>query len=150
MRNRQVFLRKFEPSDLAEVLRIEHLSFAIDPWPKSKFDYCFKRHPNEFIVAEINSKVVGYVIGRIRGKKASIGSVAVDPKFRREGTGYQLMAYILNYFKEKKIKQVKVEVRTTNRGSIKLFQSNHFKIIKTLPKYYPDGGDAFLMEKKLG
>lgn len=150
MTNRKVFLRKFELADLAEVLRIERLSFAIDPWPKSKFEYCFKYQPDEFIVAEKNDKVIGYVIGRIRNDKASIGSVAVEPKFRMEGAGYQLMTFILNHFKDKKVKLVKAEVRTTNEGSIRLFKSLHLKIIKTLPKFYPDGGDAYLMEKKLG
>lgn len=149
MRNRQVILRKFELSDLASVLRIERLSFAINPWPKSKFENRYKHNPDEFIVAEFNNKVIGYVIGQIRNDKASIGSVAVDPKFRREGTGYQLLTFILNHFREKKVKLVKAEVRTTNEGSIKLFRSLHFKIIKTLPKFYPDGGDAYLLEVKL-
>jgi len=60
------------------------------------------------------------------------------------------VTFILNHFKNKKVKLVKAEVRTTNEGSIKLFKSLHFKIIKTLPKFYPDGGDAYLMEVKLG
>lgn len=146
MKNLEVFLRKFELTDLPRVLKIEKLSFAINPWPALRFRNYAQRHPEEFIVAEINEKVVGYVIGRVTDKKGKIASIAVDPKYRREGAGQQLTAYILNYFKKKKAKQVQVEVRTTNQASIKFFQSFHFEITKTLKKYYSDGADAYLME----
>jgi len=146
MKDLEVFLRQFEEADLATVLKIEKLSFAIDPWPVSRFQSYAQHHPEGFIVAEVNDKVVGYVIGRVTDKKGKIASIAVDPKYRREGTGHQLTAYILNYFKEKKVKRVQVEVRIANQASIKFFQSFHFQISKTLKKYYRDGTDAYLME----
>lgn len=149
MKNLEVFLRQFELLDLQEVLKIERLSFAIDPWPASRFKYCAQHQPEGFIVAEINEKVVGYVIGWIEDDKGNIASIAVNPKYRREGVGQQLAAYILNYLKEKKVKKVKVEVRTDNEGSIRFFQSFHFEIVETLKKYYPDGADAYLMELSL-
>lgn len=149
MKELEVFLRKFEQPDLPKVLKIERLSFAIDPWPALRFKYCVQHQPEGFIVAEINEKVVGYVIGWLTDKKGNIASIAVDPKYRQEGVGHQLVAYILNYFKEKKTKQVQVQVRTTNQASIKFFQSFHFKITKILKGFYSDGGDAYLMEKKL-
>lgn len=146
MKELEVFLRKFEKADLPAVLKIEKLSFAINPWPASWFMDYARRYPEGFIVAEISGKVVGYVIGRVTDKKGKIASIAVDPKYRREGVGHQLAAHILNYFKEKKVKKVQVEVRTTNQGSINFFKSFHFEISKTLKKYYPDGSDAYLLE----
>lgn len=146
MKDLEVFLRQFEKADLAKVLKIEKLSFAINPWPASRFKRHAQRQPGGFIVAEINDKVVGYAIGRVSDKKGKISSIAVDPKYRREGVDYQLAAYILNYFKEKKVKKVQVEVRVANQASIKFFQSFHFEITKTLKKYYPDGTNAYLME----
>lgn len=149
MKNLKVFLRRFELADLPRILKIEKLSFAIDPWPASRFKYCAKYQPEGFIVAEINEKVVGYIVGWIRQDRGGIGSIAVDSKYRREGVGYQLAAYIFNYFKGKKVKQIQVEVRTTNQGSIRFFKSFHFEITKILKKFYPDGADAYLMEKNL-
>lgn len=149
MRNQKVLLRKFEPSDLVSVLRIERLSFAIDPCSAGRFRYCYQKQPEGFIVAEKNNEVVGYIVGRITQGRGGIGSIAVEPKYRNEGIGRQLVAFILNYFKQKKVKLAKAEVRTTTEGAIKIFKSLHFQIIKTLPKYYPDGADAYLMEKKL-
>jgi len=146
MKDLKVFLRQFEKTDLPKVLKIEKLSFAINPWPAERFRHCYRKQPDGFIVAEIEGKVVGYVVGWITQGRSGIGSIAVDPKYRREGAGQQLLAYILNYFKKKKIKRVKVEVRTTNQASIKFFKSFHFEITKTLKKYYPDGSDAYLME----
>lgn len=149
MKNLEVFLRQFEPPDLEEVLKIERLSFAIEPWPASRFKYYVQHQPEGFVVAEVSDKVVGYVVGSITDQKGKIASIAVDPKYRREGVGQQLAAWILNYFKEKKIRQVQAEARTTNEGSIRFFQSFHFEIVETLKKYYPDGADAYLMELKL-
>lgn len=146
MKNLEVFLRQFEEADLPTVLKIEKLSFAINPQPASKFRYYAQRYPEGFIVAEINEKVVGYVVGRVTDKKGKITRIAVDPKYRRERIEYQLTAYILNYFKEKKVKKVQVEVRTTNQGSIRFFKSFHFVISKILKKYYSDDTDAYLME----
>lgn len=149
MKELEVFLRQFEEADLPRVLKIEKLSFAISPWPASRFKKYFQREPEGFAVAEVNEKVVGYVVGYIKEKRGHIASIAVDPKYRKEGVGHQLAAWSLNYFKEKKVKQVQVEVRTTNQASIKFFKSFHFQILKTLKKYYRDGADAYLMEIKL-
>ena len=149
MKNLEVFLRQFELPDLQEVLKIERLSFAIDPWPASRFKYYAQHQSEGFIVAEINEKVTGYVVSGITDKKGKIASIAVDSKYRREGVGQQLAAYILNYFKKEEIKQVQVEVRTNNECSIRFFQSFHFEIVETLKKYYPDGADAYLMELSL-
>jgi len=149
MKEKELLLRKFEPSDLKRVLEIERLSFAIDPWLAGRFRYCYQKQPDGFIVAEKDNKVVGYIVGWITEGRGGIGSIAVDPKHRNEGIGKQLVDFIFSYFKQKKIKRVKIEVRTTNQRSVRFFESLHFKIVETLKGFYSDSGNAHLMEKKL-
>ena len=145
MNNLKVSIRPFTKKDLSPVLRIDKLSFVLQPRSGSWFKKQAQRYRESFLVAEVSDKVIGYTFGRRVNQKAKISRVAVDPQYRGEGVGHQLVNQLLSYFKKKKVRNVFVEVQVNNQGSIKFFQSFHFRIKKTLEKYYRDGTDGYLM-----
>jgi ribosomal-protein-alanine N-acetyltransferase len=152
-------LRKFEPDDLQDVMRINRVCL-----PENYTDMFFmdlhERFPQTFIVAEQDHELVGYIMSRIEVglsnfglggliRKGHIVSLAVMPQARRKGVASALlngaMAGMCNY----KAKQIYLEVRVTNEAGVNLYKKVGLDTIRTIPGYYSDGEDAYVMSKKL-
>jgi ribosomal-protein-alanine N-acetyltransferase len=152
-------LRKFEPDDLQDVMRINRVCL-----PENYTDMFFmdlhERFPQTFIVAEQDHELVGYIMSRIEVglsnfglggliRKGHIVSLAVMPQARRKVVASALlngaMAGMCNY----KAKQIYLEVRVTNEAGVNLYKKVGLDTIRTIPGYYSDGEDAYVMSKKL-
>ncbi|MBK5253239.1 MAG: GNAT family N-acetyltransferase [Peptostreptococcaceae bacterium] len=108
-----MIIRRAVEKDLYEVNAIEQGSFPIEEAGSlDKFEYRLTNFPKWFIVAEIEGKVVGAVVGRPmsqrfitdeyyenetvpEGDALAIISVATDGEFRRQGVADAMMKYIL-------------------------------------------------------
>jgi ribosomal-protein-alanine N-acetyltransferase len=142
-------LRKFLSADLVKVMEIERNSFS-EPWPESYLKKFCKNHPHEFLVAENKGEVVGFVAGEISENLGKVSLIAVDQNYREKGVGKKLLEFILNHFKEKGIRTVVARARTENEKGVAFLKSFGFEITEMIKKYYPNGDDAYLMEKDLG
>lgn len=106
--------------------------------------------PDLFLVAEVEGRVVGYVIGLCkRWGEGHVISLAVHPRHRRRGIGRALMEALLARFKERGMQAVRLEVRVSNTPAIKLYEKLGFRIKGVSQGYYLDGEDAYLMVKEL-
>jgi ribosomal-protein-alanine N-acetyltransferase len=116
--------------------------------------------PEGFFVAELEGKVVGYIMNRvefgfsnIRGfsltKKAHVVSVAVFQEHQRKGLGWALMEEGHNAMVAKGCKEVFLEVRVGNTPAVELYRKMGYSTAQRLYSYYRDGEDAFLMSKAL-
>lgn len=143
-------LREFSLSDLDQILEIEGVSFPKrEVFSRSLFEFFYHKYPQGFIVAEDGKKIIGYTIGQLRNNSGEIVSLAVDPSWRQRGTGTKLTNFLIDRFKEKRIKEITLHVRTENEVAISFYKNLGFKISKTIKNYYQNGNDAFLMKKKI-
>lgn len=143
-------MRPYAPSDLKNILKIENLSFSSDEaFSKKTFEHFFKLCPDGFLVAQVEQKTVGYVIGCTEGGIGVIGSLAVAPQFRRQGVGEKLLNFTLKSFRKKGIDAVELCVGVKNLAAVKFYQKFGFEILKTVKNYYRSGEDAYLMRKTL-
>lgn len=149
MKKETVKIRKFLPSDLNQIMAIEQSSFTIDAYSRSHFENLYKKHPEGFIVAEIRSKVIGYIIAYISDGIADFDSIAIDPKYRGLGIGKKLINFMITNFRRKGVKKASLEVRTTNKTATSFFQNLGFKIKRILKDFYRDRGDAYQMGKEI-
>lgn len=147
--NFDIQLRKFLLSDLKSIVEIEKSSFTTDVYSKKKFENLYKKHSDNFIVAKISNKIIGYIIAHDGGGFVDFDSVAVDKKYRRLGVGRLLVNFMLNRFKQKSLKKASLEVRTTNKTAVSFYKNSGFKIARIIKNYYKDGKDVYRMEKKL-
>ena len=120
--NPKIKLRKFKLSDLNRILEIEQSSFSIDAYPKERFERPAKLHLQDFIVAENQGKILGYIIAYNSSGNGDLDSIAIDPKYRKLGIGSQLVNYTIERFKKMGLKKVFLEVRTTNKKAISFFK----------------------------
>jgi len=141
-------IRKFLPSDIDKIVEIEKASFRQGAYSKTRLENLSKKHPNDFLVAQLADKKVGYIIAYNKaGGWIDFVSLAVDKKYQKLGIGKKLVVFVLNRFRKKGLKKASLEVRTTNKRAISFFQNLGFKTTKVIKRYYRDGEDAYLMEK---
>lgn len=115
-------------------------------------------HPGEFKLYAPRSHVVGYVLGKMEPgaagratRRGHITSLAVLPEYRRQGIAHELMSQVhnkmLEYFDAE---ASSLHVRVTNEKAIRLYRDTlGYTVVQTVPKYYQDGEDAFLMTAPL-
>ena len=142
-------------SDINDIMHINRLCLP------ENYSYDFFYHViSEFgyacAVAEIDEKVIGYVLSRIersltsfiglQAVKGHIISIAVLPPYRRQGIGLKMMKYAMYKLIEKKVETVYLEVRVSNVPAIELYKKLGFTIKREIKGYYRDGESAFLME----
>ncbi len=152
-------LRKFEPDDLQAVIRINRVCL-----PENYTDMFFmdlhERFPETFIVAEEDHDAVGYIMCRIEVglsnyglggliRKGHVVSLAVMPQARRKGVASALLNGAMAGMVSYKAKQIYLEVRVTNEAGVNLYKKLGLEVVRTIPGYYSDGEDAYVMSKKL-
>jgi len=155
----QCNIRKFVPNDLQAIMQINRVCL-----PENYTDFFFidlhQRYPETFIIAEENSKYLGYIMCRIEiglsniglgglTRKGHIVSIAVMPQARRRGVAQAVINRAIEGMKYYKAKQAFLEVRVTNEPAISLYKKLDFEISRTINGYYSDGEDAYVMTKKL-
>ena len=143
-------IRDADRADLLSVLRIERRSFD-QPWPYAAFERLLDA-PG-FLIAETDGSIVGYVVAdTIHSHGAAIGHIkdlAVDPDYRQRGIGRALLSRGLATLAGTGVGRVKLEVRRTNGPARSLYGSFGFDRHHTLPGYYDDGEDAYVLLKRL-
>jgi [ribosomal protein S18]-alanine N-acetyltransferase len=152
-------LRKFEPDDLQDVMRINRVCL-----PENYTDMFFvdlhERFPDTFFVAEEDHELVGYIMSRIEVglsnfglggliRKGHVVSLAVMPQARRKGVASALLKAVMVGMSSYKARQIYLEVRVTNGGGVNLYKKVGLETTRTIPGYYSDGEDAYVMSKKL-
>lgn len=143
-------IRRFEPSDLEKVMEIEKTSFKNrNTWSREYFERIYQKYPKGFIVAENKEEIIGFTIGKPKNEMAEMISLAVAPAWRKKGIGTKLINFLIEHFKEKRLKEISLNVRTKNKIGIFFYQNLGFKIIKTIKNYYRNGEDAYLMKKEI-
>ncbi len=139
-----MIVRCFRDRDIDEVYEVEMLSFK-DPYPKPLLVFYSRLEPEGFLVAECDSRVVGYVIGVRERGYCHIISIAVHPAYRRKGIGSALLKKLIEIMEHKGLTSFLLEVRVSNTAAINLYRRFGFRIVRRIPSYYKDGEDCFVM-----
>jgi ribosomal-protein-alanine N-acetyltransferase len=148
-------IRRCDPSDIIPVMEIN-----LKTLPEHYSDYFYEsllaELPEAFLVAEVERKLVGYIMCKIEYgfsnfkklgfvKKGHVVSVAVLPEHRKKGIGRALIEEAMTGVKLKKADELYLEVRCSNNEAIRLYEKLCFLIKQRLKAYYRDGEDAYLM-----
>ncbi len=152
-------LRRFGPADLEAVININRVCLP-ENYAAYFFIDTFNTLPETFIVAEYEEQVVGYIMCRLEhgfsdlrklrfARKGHIISVAVMPDFRNLGIGYSLVEQAMAALSGHQADECYLEVRLSNVSAINLYKKMGFEVTRTIPRYYFDGFDAYVMTKTL-
>ena len=144
-------IRKVRKEDFEQVYEIEKTCF-VDPYPREQLEYEFSSNPvNVILVAEEDSKVIGFIDFMITFNSATIVQVAVLPEYRGRHIATNLLKEMENTFPkdvEDIVESITLEVRTSNEPAINLYKKDGYEPIVIKKHYYADGEDALDMVKR--
>lgn len=130
-----VTIREMEIDDLDQVAQIEKDTFSL-PWSKIGFLNGMKMDGSCFLVAIQNDQIVGYIGMYTSFDEGEITNVAVTKKCQNQGIGKVLVNESLKWCEKKKIQQLILEVRESNKGAIFLYQELGFEQIGSRKGFY--------------
>jgi ribosomal protein S18 acetylase RimI-like enzyme len=87
----------------------------------------FGREPLKFLVAEVDSKVVGTTIVNSRGKVGYISSVMVHPDYRRKGIATRLLKDATAHIQRMRMRRAVLHVDSTNTPAIDVYTKLGFR-----------------------
>ncbi len=93
--------------------------------------------------------LIGYAGAIFALESADVALVAVSPKARRGGIGFDVTSALLDKLFIAGVKTAYLEVRVSNAPARGLYEKLGFKIVGIRKKYYEDLEDALLMARKL-
>jgi len=100
-------------------------------------------------VFDNREKLLGYAISVVEDDKLYIANLAVDQDHRRSGVGRALVEDAIRFGTTKNRTIAFLEVRISNDGAIKLYESLGFAHQKIEEGYYGDGEDAVVLVRKI-
>lgn len=171
-----VILRLVQRNDLDQIMSIEQQSFRY-PFTFSTFEMLLQNSPELFLVAthrvKDSQEILGYAVAQLYdaifadekksqshfimpkrmlpakpGLTGHIVSIAVHPRYRRQGIGSKLMDKLLKLLQDRKCVQVRLEVKVTDKAAHALYDKFGFRQVGVIPGYYNEKEDAavFLLD----
>ncbi len=141
-----VRIRKMEPSDVGEVVKLEELSYGQHHWSKESFYNELENNLAHYYCAVTDDNTLtGYAGCWHIFEEAHITTLSVHPDYRQRGIAQKLLFSIIDDCYKNKIKYITLEVRESNIAAISLYEKNGFKSIGTRKGYYQDNNENALI-----
>lgn len=142
-------LRRMVVDDLETVMAIEGRAFK-HPWSAELFRRELQHDWSTILVAERpdprGPAMVGFIIFWLVHDEIHVLNVATDPPARRGGVARALLAECMERGRARGARLATLEVRRSNVGAIRLYESFGFRSVGVRPNYYADEGeDAIVM-----
>jgi ribosomal-protein-alanine acetyltransferase len=134
---------------IAEMSRrlIEHgLAWS---WNEDRVERCLRNRDCVVLAARDRRRVVGFAIMEFYAIHAHLNLLAVQPGFRRQGVGRQLLEWLEASARTAGIFTVNLELRSTNDGARAFYEKLGFMSAGRKAAYYDGREDAVRMTHNL-
>ena len=135
---------------LGKLYEIEKQCFGQEAFTKQQLTYLLTAYNAIGLAARVNSEIAGFAIARVDiGRNTSFGhilTVDIAPAYRRQGIAQKLLQEIETIFREKGIKECRLEVREDNVAALNLYQKLGYKKVGKLEKYYGEAHGLYLQK----
>lgn len=136
-------------ADIENVIAIERASFQF-PWSTRFFLDELQVDCARSILAEVDGRIVGYVLFWLVSEEVDIHNIAVHPDFRRQGIGRLLLEQVVAAARRQERLRVTLDVRFSNASAQSLYRRFGFVARGLRKAYYSDNGeDALVMALEL-
>ncbi|MFB9759383.1 ribosomal protein S18-alanine N-acetyltransferase [Ectobacillus funiculus] len=145
-----IIFRDMKPEDIAQVVAIEQVSFAI-PWTFETFER--EMTINEYArytVMEKDGAIIGYCGMWLILDESHITNIAILPEYRGRNLGEALLNEVIEKVKKLGAHSMTLEVRVSNEIAQKLYRKFGFLNGGIRKRYYTDNyEDALVMWVRL-
>jgi [ribosomal protein S18]-alanine N-acetyltransferase len=140
-----VHIRPLDLADLNAIERIEQRAYPT-PWSRSMFASELAKPTSICLGAFEGDELVGYVVNSRYVDAWHVMNVAVDPDIRRRGVATALLERLFELTHDDERRGYTLEVRVSNDGAIRLYESLGFEARGIRRGYYTDNReDALIM-----
>jgi ribosomal-protein-alanine N-acetyltransferase len=123
---------------------IAELVSPLGPWPPGQ-SRGLETSPSShgegrlgFLVAETCRRGIGHII-----------TIDVAAGARRFGVGSKLLLAAEQKLRAARCRAVRLEAAVDNLAALSFYKRHQYDVVKTVPRYYSNGVDAFVFEKNL-
>ncbi|HHU71032.1 MAG TPA: ribosomal protein S18-alanine N-acetyltransferase [Clostridiales bacterium] len=128
-------IRKMTEADLSYVSAIEYDIFSV-PWKEEDFRKAIENPNNDYLIAEIDSRIVGYCGYWGIPPEGYIYNVAVHKEYRRQQIAYNMLTFLMDRATERGITELTLEVRMSNAPAKSLYEGLGFKEVGIRKDFY--------------
>lgn len=136
--------------DLEAIMKIERTVFESDSFSKQIMVKLILSNSLflKLVENQITSKIVGYIIAIHDDRHiVNIINLSIKKEYQHKGYGSYLLQLTLELIKKNQdIHKVILNVKTTNKIAIGLYQKFKFQIVQEIENYYSNHESAYLME----
>jgi ribosomal protein S18 acetylase RimI-like enzyme len=134
--------------DLNALRRLEQACFEKDAWPLLDLVAVLTWPDVIRLKAVENGELIGFVAGDPRSSEDAtwVATIGVHPRYQRRGIGRTLLRACEQ---KTKLPRMKLTVRMSNQGAISLYEKEGYRSVDIWKRYYNDGEDGLVMEKRL-
>ena len=118
-------------------------------WTKKQWASELKKEGIKVLGLFLPSLIVGICVFHVVLDEAQINFFVINQKYRKKGYGTYLMNYLIKQCEILNINKLLLEVSLSNTTAEKFYSRFDFYTVGIRTKYYKDGSDALLKEKKL-
>lgn len=130
-------------------MAIERACFGRDAWDEALFSKYLAAWPELFLIGKQAGQSVAYSIASVRGVRAEIESIAVEPRSKRQGIGSALLRRTLTKLKRREVSSVGLMVETRNKPAIALYEHFGFHCTRIIRDYYGAGRHGWRLHLNL-
>jgi ribosomal-protein-alanine N-acetyltransferase len=156
-------IRDIEPADFEELWRLDQACFPPGiAYTRAELMSYIRRRNAFTLVAEPSaidadhldrtqrSEISGFIVAEGgRRQTGHVITIDVREQDRRSGLGSRLMDAAEDRLRELGCRAVVLETAVDNRGALAFYKRQGYYLVKTIPRYYTTGVDAFVLKKEL-
>ncbi len=135
--------------ELGALDRIEQAAFNT-PWSRELLRAAILS--DQYRVRALHTEaegLLGFYIAHPIKERTNLDNLAVDAAARNRGHGSCLIHDWIDHAQESHLRTLSLQVNTANKRAQQLYERFGFRTVKLLVSYYPNGDDAYQMERAL-
>lgn len=131
--------RRMLEQDVEQVMVVERKAYPY-PWTEGVMRDCLQGR-YYCLVCLHDEKIIGHAVISVAAGEAHILNLAIEPNQQGRGFGRMFLDYLLEQARQRNVRMVFLEVRSSNRSAATLYHSAGFNEMGLRRGYYPaDGG----------
>lgn len=132
----QIKLVEKNPSQAEYFFKMAELIFGPGHWTLSYFKNGVMDGLIRFYKWEIDDKVQGIATTCVIDQEAELHMIGILPEYQGQGQGYEFLKNLLESLEKENVKQLFLEVRTSNAAAIKMYKKTGFEKKFVRKNYY--------------
>jgi ribosomal-protein-alanine N-acetyltransferase len=138
-----------QQEDLQAMDRIEQEAFTT-PWSLDLMRGALINHRYRVrVLRGHDGNLVAFYIAHTTDSQSNLDNLAVTEASRRQGCGRRLVVDWIAHARRQRLTALTLQVNTRNQAAERLYRAFSFRRVRLLAGYYPNGEDAYQMERDL-